>query len=63
MDSAGIEQVHLQLPNSHMTECQHHMATLYCLQIPASTISFANTFGVLFTVVFYDLVLSKIATK
>ncbi len=34
-----------------------------CLQIPASSISFANTFGVLFPVVFYDLVITKIATK
>lgn len=32
-------------------------------EIPASTISFANTFGVLFTVVFYDLVVVPLAAK
>jgi hypothetical protein len=33
------------------------------LQIPASSISFANTFGVLFTIVFYDLVLVPVTKK
>lgn len=32
-------------------------------QIPASSISFANTFGVLFTVVFYDLVVVPVTDK
>uniref|UniRef100_A0A383VGU9 Major facilitator superfamily (MFS) profile domain-containing protein n=1 Tax=Tetradesmus obliquus TaxID=3088 RepID=A0A383VGU9_TETOB len=32
-------------------------------QIPASSISFANTFGVLFTVVFYDLVVVPLTNK
>jgi len=34
-----------------------------CVQIPASSISFANTFGVLITVVLYDLVLVPLMTK
>lgn len=38
-------------------------AVLFCAQIPASSISFANTFGVLFTVVVYDLVIVKLAIK
>jgi hypothetical protein len=32
-------------------------------QVPASSISFANTFGVLFTVVIYDLVIVKLTAK
>lgn len=32
-------------------------------QIPASSISFANTFGVLITVVFYDLVVVPLTNK
>lgn len=32
-------------------------------EIPASSISFANTFGVLFTVVFYDLVVVPVTNK
>jgi hypothetical protein len=33
------------------------------LQIPASSISFANTFGVLFAVVIYDLVIVNITNR
>jgi hypothetical protein len=33
------------------------------MQIPASAISFANTIGVLFTVVAYDLLIVPLATK
>jgi hypothetical protein len=32
-------------------------------QVPASSISFANTFGVLFTVVAYDLLLVPLMTR
>jgi hypothetical protein len=38
--------------------CHHPL-----LQVPASSISFANTFGVLFTVVVYDLVIVPLTAK